>query len=391
MVNWWLSHWSSDRSSEDGSKPSADTKSNSWYLGIYAALSVGSIAIAITVRLLAALRGVTAAKILHERLVQTVLRAYMSFFDTTPLGRILNRFSQDQYTIDEKVNSTLVSFLQMLFGVSSTLVVICVVTPWFIVGILPVAALYIFSQRYYVATSRELQRLDSVSRSPIYAHFNETLLGAVTIRAYNDEHRFIAANERKLDENQRAYFLKTTANRWLATRLEFAGAIIVALSALFAVIARNDINAALAGLSISYALSITQALNWSVRMSSDAETQIVSVERVSEYTALNTEPKGSRAAEPGPEWPSEGAVEIRDLSMRYRPHLPQVLKKISLKLRAGEKVGICGRTGAGKSSFVSALFRLADEQTGSIIIDGVDIADISLARLRRAIAIIPQV
>ena len=397
IVNWWLSYWSNHAPNKDDLD---NGKSNLYYYRIYVALSFSAIILLVIARVFVALLGVRASNVLHERLIRVILHAKQSFFDTTPVGRILNRFSQDIYTVDERLPATFAMFLMVFLSVSSTLIVVSTVTPLFIAALVPILALYIYIQRFYVTTSRELRRLDSVSKSPIFANFSQTLNGFVTIRAYNENERFIERNDASLDKNQQAYFMYTTSNRWLAVRLELIGAFIVGGSALFAVIGRSSINAALAGLSISYALSITQSLNWVIRMAGQAETLIVAVERINEYSSVETEcdpdetPEEAEevAAQQGvdPFWPSKGEVSVQDLSLCYRKGGSYVLYNLTFNIQSCEKIGICGRTGAGKSSLVSALLRLADVQEGTIKIDGVDIRTIPLNVLRSRISIIPQ-
>eukprot|EP01138_Halocafeteria_seosinensis_P001293 gb/GECG01001326.1/.p1 GENE.gb/GECG01001326.1/~~gb/GECG01001326.1/.p1 ORF type:complete len:1688 (+),score=180.73 gb/GECG01001326.1/:1-5064(+) len=397
MVNWWLSYWSDHAPETDDS---GDGKSNLYYYRIYVGLSFAAIFLLIVSRFFVALLGIRASNALHERLIRVILHAMQSFFDTTPVGRILNRFSQDIYTVDERLPTTFSTFLMVSLNVISTLVVISTITPWFLVALVPILVVYIYIQRFYVTTSRELRRLDSVSKSPIFANFSQTLNGFVTIRAYKENDRFIQRNDDSLDRNQQAYFMYTTSNRWLAVRLELIGALIVGGSALFAVIARGTINSSLAGLSISYALGITQALNWVIRMAGQAETYIVAVERINEYSSVVTECDPDETPEEALEvaaqvgvdqtWPQKGEVSVRDLSLAYRRDGDYVLHDISFKIRGCEKVGICGRTGAGKSSLVSALYRLADVQEGTITIDGIDIRTIPLNVLRSRISIIPQ-
>lgn len=275
-----------------------------------------------------------------------------------------------------------------------TLVVISASTPVFIALILPLAALYLYIQRYYLHTSRELKRLDSVSRSPIYAHFQESLSGISTIRAYSQQKRFSSENEWRVDANLRAYFPSINANRWLAVRLEFLGAIIILCSASFAVIsvaAGKGPSAGLIGLSMSYALQITQSLNWIVRQTVEVETNIVSVERVLEYAALPSEaPEIISKKRPAISWPSQGAVAFNNYSTRYRPGLDLVLKNITLSFKPHEKIGVVGRTGAGKSSLTLALFRIIEPVDGNISIDNLNTSTIGLMDLRRRLAIIPQ-
>lgn len=275
-----------------------------------------------------------------------------------------------------------------------TLVVISVSTPAFIIFIIPLIFMYIFIQRYYLRTSRELKRLDSVSRSPIYAHFQESLGGISTIRAYRQQARFELENEWRVDANLRAFFPSISANRWLAVRLEFIGAICILGAAGLSVIAvanRTGLTASMVGLAMSYALQITTSLNWIVRQSVEVETNIVSVERVLEYARLPSEaPEIIHRNRPPVSWPAKGEVEFHNYSARYREGLDLVLKNISLDIKSHEKIGVVGRTGAGKSSLTLALFRIIEPDTGNISIDGLNTSTIGLLDLRRRLAIIPQ-
>ena len=251
-----------------------------------------------------------------------------------------------------------------------TLIVITAATPAFVVLILPLGAVYLAYQKYYLRTSRELKRLDSVSRSPIYAHFQESLGGVTTIRAYRQQARFILQNEWRVDDNLRAYFPSLNANRWLAVRLEFIGSVIILGAASFAitsVASGSGLSPGFVGLSLSYALQITQALNWVVRQTVEVETNIVSVERVLEYANLPSEaPEVVFKNRPSIGWPAHGAVQFKNYSTRYREGLDLVLKDVTLSIKAHEKIGVVGRTGAGKSSLTLALFRIIEPTAGSI-------------------------
>jgi ATP-binding cassette subfamily C (CFTR/MRP) protein 1 len=267
-------------------------------------------------------------------------------------------------------------------------------TPVFVALILPLGALYLYIQRYYLRTSRELKRLDSVSRSPIYAHFQESLSGMSTIRAYNQQKRFELENEWRVDANLRAYYPSISANRWLAVRLEFLGSVIILAAAGFAIISvasNSGLSAGTVGLAMSYALQITQSLNWIVRQTVEVETNIVSVERVLEYAALPSEaPEIISKNRPPISWPSQGALAFKNYSTRYRPGLDLVLKNINLSIKPKEKIGVVGRTGAGKSSLTLALFRIIEPAEGNVSIDNLNTSTIGLLDLRRRLAIIPQ-
>jgi ATP-binding cassette, subfamily C (CFTR/MRP), member 1 len=225
-------------------------------------------------------------------------------------------------------------------------------------------------QKYYLRTSRELKRLDSVSRSPIYAHFQESLGGITTIRAYRQQQRFALENEWRMDGNLRAYFPSINANRWLAVRLEFIGSVIILAAATFATISLSTgsgLTPGMVGLAMSYALQITQSLNWIVRQTVEVETNIVSVERVLEYANLPSEaPEVIFKNRPNISWPAHGAVALQNYSTRYREGLDLVLKNINLDIKSREKIGVVGRTGAGKSSLTLALFRIIEPTSGKI-------------------------
>eukprot|EP00164_Ancoracysta_twista_P003660 GFYU01004901.1.p1 GENE.GFYU01004901.1~~GFYU01004901.1.p1 ORF type:complete len:1550 (+),score=481.01 GFYU01004901.1:223-4872(+) len=380
-TGWWLSYWSDHRTEN----------SSGYFLSIYAVITALSAA-AIMLRLVfMTYGGLLSARNLHVKMLERVMKAPMAFFDSTPIGRILNRFSKDQYSIDERLPSVMNTYVSTVVQVVATVITITSVTPLAMVAFLPLGFLYAWITQYYVSSSRELQRLDSISRSPIYAHFGETIAGASTIRAYDKEIDFVRENENKLDQNQRAYFLTTSSNRWLAMRLECIGTIIVGCSALFAVLAKGSVSPSLAGLSVSYALNITQTLNWLVRMSSQRETEIVSVERIQEYLQLDQEAADViESRRPANSWPSSGALKFDNLTFKYKPDQEAVLKNLTFDVKGGEKVGIVGRTGAGKSSLMLAVFRTVEHAGGRIFLDDVDISSIGLLDLRSNVSIIPQ-
>lgn len=338
--------------------------------------------------------GIRAATEMHINLLKNVLRLPQSFFDTTPMGRVMNRFSKDQYTIDEVLPRSFLTFFRTCFIVLSVLAVNTIGNPYYILLVIPLGAIYYYSQKYYLSTSRELKRLDSTSRSPIYSNFQETLYGVTSIRAFGQENRFLKLNMAKVDFNQRAYYPSVSSNRWLAVRLEFIGALIVFGSASLGVTAiylDRSVSASVVGLMLVYSLSVTQTLNWMVRQSCEIETNIVSVERIKEYTEIEQEaPAHIPDRQPSAEWPTQGQISFKKYSTRYRSGLDLVLHDISFDIRPSEKIGICGRTGSGKSSLTLSLFRIIERVTGKIIIDGVDISQIGLFDLRSRLSIIPQ-
>ncbi|XP_076209731.1 ATP-binding cassette sub-family C member 3 isoform X1 [Aptenodytes patagonicus] len=384
-ANVWLSDWTNEP------VINGTQHNTAMRIGVYAALGLLQGLIVLICSFTLAMGGINAARTLHAALLENKFHTPQSFYDTTPTGRIINRFSKDIYVIDEVIPPTILMFLGTFFTSLSTMIVIIASTPLFAVVIVPLAILYFFVQRFYVATSRQLKRLESVSRSPIYSHFSETVSGASVIRAYRRVKSFIDISDLKMDENQKSYYPGIVSNRWLGVRVEFVGNCIVLFAALFAVIGKNSLNAGLVGLSVSYALQVTLSLNWMVRMTSELETNIVAVERIKEYSETETEaPWIIEGKSPPEDWPSKGELEFVNYSVRYRKGLDLVLKGLNLQVHGGEKIGIVGRTGAGKSSMTLCLFRILEAVKGEIKIDGVKISEIGLHDLRSRLTIIPQ-
>ncbi|KAI7805399.1 canalicular multispecific organic anion transporter 1 isoform X1 [Triplophysa rosa] len=386
--NLWLSDWTNDAVEYlNTSYPShvRDTR-----IGVFGALGIAQGFLVFLGTILLANGAIDASRILHTRLLSNILRVPMVFYDTTPSGRIVNRFAKDIFTVDEMIPMSFRSWILCLLGVLGTLFVICLATPFFTAVVVPMAVIYYFVQRFYVATSRQLRRLDSVSRSPIYSHFGETVSGLSVIRAYGHQLRFLQQNERTIDENLKSVYPWIVSNRWLAMRLESLGNLVVFFAALFAVISRDSLESGLVGLSISYALNVTQTLNWLVRMTSELETNIVAVERVSEYTEIKNEAQWITENRPPDGWPTAGNISFENYKVRYRPELDLILHGITCNIESTEKIGIVGRTGAGKSSLTNCLFRIIEAAEGQIFIDGIDISTLGLHDLRSRITIIPQ-
>ncbi|KAI9826868.1 MAG: hypothetical protein M1832_005807 [Thelocarpon impressellum] len=353
----WLKRWS-EVNTEYGGNPQVGK-----YIGIYFAFGFGSAALVV---------------------VQTLI---LWIFCSIEVGRVANGTGASVLTWCEQAS-------RKLHEPTFTLVVISVGTPVFVALIIPLGAAYLYIQRYYLRASRELKRLDSVTRSPIYAHFQESLGGISTVRAFRQQDRFARENEWRVDANLRAYFPSINANRWLAVRLECMGAVVILAAAGFAIInvaSGSGLSAGMVGLAMSYALQITQSLNWIVRQTVEVETNIVSVERVLEYSRLPSEaPEIIPRKRPSISWPAKGAVSFENYSTRYRPGLDMVLRNINLSIKSHEKIGVVGRTGAGKSSLTMALFRIIEPATGNITIDELNTSTIGLLDLRRRLAIIPQ-
>ncbi|XP_015175304.1 PREDICTED: multidrug resistance-associated protein 1 isoform X1 [Polistes dominula] len=389
--NVWLSKWSDDNMTSVNGTIVNEESRRDMYLGVYGALGFGQAMASFFCDLAPQLGCWLAARQMHIMMLRAVMRAPLTFFDTTPTGRIISRFAKDVDILDTSLPPQISDSIYCLFEVIATLFVISFSTPEFVAVIVPIGFVYYFIQRFYVATSRQLKRLESISRSPIYSHFSESVTGAQTIRAFGVQDRFIHESESKVDFNQVCYYPGIIANRWLAVRLEMVGNLIIFFSALFVVLGRDTISAGFVGLSVSYSLQITQTLNWLVRMTSDVETNIVAVERIKEYSETPQEaPWVVPETAPPKEWPVTGQVEFKDYKVRYREGLDLILHGLTFTVNGGEKVGIVGRTGAGKSSLTLSLFRILEAASGKIIIDGVDVAKLGLHDLRSKLTIIPQ-
>ncbi|KAI8804937.1 P-loop containing nucleoside triphosphate hydrolase protein [Cladochytrium replicatum] len=336
-----------------------------------------------------------AAKVVHAKLLLGVMYAPMRFFEKTPVGRILNRFSKDIQQVD-KINFILNEFMRYGLQIVSTTVMLGLFLPSFLLATPIIAWIYIFIANAYLSTSRELKRLESTSRSPIYSLFSETLAGVTTIRAYGQEVRFAAENDLKTDENHRPWFYMWAANRWLCFRTDIVAILVMIAASVFLV--GSGLSAGLSGLMLTYSLAYSSLLHQFVRQSAEMEIAMSSMERIREYVKLEPEPAPIVEPRPPPEWPKNGEIEYRSLSVRYSPDLPPALKNVTVHIGSGEKIGIVGRTGAGKSSFALSLFRIipfdpsseSGASGGTIFIDGVDISKIGLRDLRSRMTIIPQ-
>lgn len=362
-----------------------------YFLGVYAIL--GLIFMLITFLREGFLFGgsLAASRRLHERLIQKVTHAKFRFFDQTPLGQLMNRFSKDIEAIDQEVAPDAIGVVHCFASIITIVILISVITPGFLVAASLISVLYFLIGRFYISSSRDLKRLDSVYRSPLYQQFGETLSGMTTIRAYGDERRFIRENLTKINTQHRPFIYLWAANRWLAFRIDVVGAMVAFFSGAFVVVSVGRIDAGAAGLALTYAVTFTENVLWFVRLYSSNEQNMNSVERVKEYLDVDQEaPSVIPANRPPSNWPSKGSVEFINYSTRYRSDFDLVLKNLTFKILPGEKVGVVGRTGAGKSSMALALFRALEAEQGKILIDDIDIGLIGLHDLRENVVMVPQ-
>ncbi|KAF8928491.1 hypothetical protein BGZ47_001580, partial [Haplosporangium gracile] len=382
-MNVWLSFWSSDRFGW-----------TVWeYINVYVATAVIQLLIVMLgsyVLVLAILKG---SRVIHDSAFLSVLRSPMSFFDTTPAGRILNRFSKDVSTVDNMsaVNSLLIT----VTGILSVLILSGAFLPWIIPVMVPLMIMYYYIAMYYQKTSRELKRMDALVRSHLFSYFSETLNGLGTLKAYHP-HGIECAIERNrvnMDRSHRVYYIHILGTKWIGARVFVVGHVLNFVALVLIVRARNDIDPATAGLILSYLARLASEMSWAIQCAADLENSMTSAERLFYYThSLEQEPPAEILdRKPAPSWPQQGRISFQEVSLRYRPELPLVLNKISFDIQAGHKVGVVGRTGAGKSSLIQALFLLVPLDPGSkIVMDGIETDTIGTAELRSRMSIIPQ-
>ncbi|KAL8232301.1 hypothetical protein R6Q57_002079 [Mikania cordata] len=383
----WLSSWVDTTALEN--------HSTSLYLVILCVFCAANSFLTLVRAFSFAYGGLRAAIQVHNNLLKKLVDAPIAFFDQTPSGRILNRLSSDLYTIDDSLPFILNILLANFVGLLGIAIILSFVQVMFLLLILPFWYVYSKVQFYYRSTSRELRRLDSVSRSPIYASFSEILDGSSTIRAFKSEDLFLSRFINHVNMYQKTSYSEIIASLWLSLRLQFLAAFVVSYIAVMAVIGSHGylpINLGtpgLVGLALSYAAPVVSLLGSFLTSFTETEKELVSVERVLQYMDIPQEElQGHEILDAN--WPIKGQIEFHHVTLRYMPSLPPALRDLSFTIAGGTQVGIVGRTGAGKSSILNALFRLNPTCAGSIIVDAINIAHISLRELRSRFAVVPQ-
>lgn len=395
----WLSYWTSDK------YPSLSTGQ---YIGIYAGLGGLSVLMMFLFSTYMTTCGTNASKTMLQRALSRVLRAPMSFFDTTPLGRITNRFSKDIQVMDNEISDAMRMYGLTMTMIISVMVLIIVffyyVSPsikcpvhltytnhyQFVIALVPLMILFLLAANYYRASAREMKRHEAVLRSMVYAKFSEAITGTACIRAYGVENQFRTSIRNAIDVMNGAYFLTFSNQRWLSVRLDAVASCLVFVTGVLVVTSRFNVSPSISGLVLSYILSIAQMLQFTVRQFAEVENDMNATERVHYYGTELEEEAPMHGVEVSSSWPEKGRIVFQDAQMRYRDGLPLVLKGLSMDVQGGERIGIVGRTGAGKSSIMSALFRLTELSGGSIHIDDLNISTVGLQDLRSRLAIIPQ-
>ncbi|CAF1204621.1 unnamed protein product [Rotaria sp. Silwood1] len=389
FTNTWLSVWSGKDETEQRS---------SFYAYVYLGVIVSTLIVAVIRISYIFYIMLCGSTYFHNRMLKGILYTSLRFFESNPSGRILNRASKDQQVLDESLTLALIDTMQYLLMTLGALTVIGIANPWVLLVLIPSIPTVLWLRRFYMRSSLQLKRLESITRSPIYALFSSSLDGLTSIRAFNVQDDFLNMFMERIDTNSRSYFILFAAARWFGLRLDLITFVVTLVTAILAVALRHQIDPSSAALSISYCITLIGLFQWAIRQSAEAENFMTSAERIHEYGQLVPESyqnshENDVHIQPPDDWPSRGIIEFKDYTFRYRPELDPVLKNLNLRIESKEKIGIIGRTGAGKSSLLQALFRLVDQSAidGTILIDDIDIGCLSLDHLRSHLSVIPQV
>ncbi|KAK4492454.1 hypothetical protein RD792_003263 [Penstemon davidsonii] len=384
--SWWMA-WANPQTAGDQPRTSS-----MMLIGVYMALAFGSSWFIFVRAVLVATFGLAAAQKLFLKMQKSVFRAPMSFFDSTPAGRILNRVSIDQSVVDLDIPFRLGGFASTTIQLLGIVGVMTQVTWQILLLVIPMAIACLWMQKYYMASSRELVRIVSIQKSPIIHLFSESIAGAATIRGFGQEKRFMKRNLYLLDCFARPFFCSLAAIEWLCLRMELLSTFVFAFCMVLLVsFPHGSIEPSMAGLAVTYGLNLNARLSRWILSFCKLENKIISIERIHQYCHLPSEaPELIEDSRPPSSWPQNGTIELIDLKVRYKESLPVVLHGVSCKFPGGQKIGIVGRTGSGKSTLIQALFRLIEPEGGRIIIDSIDISTIGLHDLRSRLSIIPQ-
>ena len=318
-----------------------------------------------------------------------MLMAPIQFFESNPIGRVLNRFSKDLRTVDQEIGPRLLDVISVIFVLLSAFVVIESANPFAFGVIALIAYLYYKIQIYYQTTAPEINRLEAISQSPVFTHIHETIEGIVPIKSFGIEKKFYSQALQKIRTSLQANFTQQVIAEWLSVNLDIMGVILLGLVAFIATIARAHVSWSLASLSVTYVMMVTINFQRAVHCTTDLEISMTSLERTHSFSNLLAETQNADV-QSMQNWPIMGGISFDNVTLVYHDNPVPVLKGVSFDILPGEKIGVVGRTGSGKSSLINALFKLVDLEQGSICIDGVDISKVNLTILRNSIAFLPQ-
>ncbi|KAG8989939.1 hypothetical protein FRB93_003401 [Tulasnella sp. JGI-2019a] len=388
VENGWLRYWSS--LSEDTKNGSDTVKDPLFYISVYAALMAVGLVVQ-TLRWFMLYRGsLHASSVLYKRLLKSVLFAHIRFHDTTNRGRLLNRFGKDFEGIDSSLADNFGRTLMYSINIFTTFITITYVGGWaFLLATAVFAFMYFEVAKVYGQTSRDMRRLDSVTRSPLYTIYGESISGVAVLRAFGAGSKFLREMQQHVDTNTNPYYWMWGVNRWLSCRFNLLSSGVVGITGVLVLLNKN-INASFAGFALAFASGVTNDLLFTVRRFVGLEQSMVAMERVKEFSELPQESAEFIEPRPPASWPHEGAIQVENLVIKYAPDLPSVLHGLTFDITPRSKIGVLGRTGGGKSTLALSFFRFVEATEGKITIDGVDISKIGLTDLRSRLTIIPQ-
>ncbi|KAF5283711.1 hypothetical protein FQR65_LT13746 [Abscondita terminalis] len=356
---------------------------------IYTAVTIAVIVFALTRSFAFFIMCMNASVRLHDKMFESIIHATMEFFNTNTSGRILNRFSKDVGCIDELLPMAMIDAVQIGLGVVGIIIVVGTVNYWLMIPTVVITLMFFALRKFYVTSSRSIKRLEGITRSPVFAYMNTSLQGITTIRAFGAESILEKEFDNHQDLHSSAWYLFISTSKALGYWVDCVSVIYIATVTVFSVVSESFGGSL--GLALTQAIGLTGTFQWCMRQSTEMENQMTSVERVLEYNKVDHERDFESAPDKKPpqSWPNKGEIRFINLFLRYLPEDPPVLKNLNFSINSVEKIGIVGRTGAGKSSLIAALFQLAPTN-GSIVIDGIDIETLGLHDLRSKISIIPQ-
>lgn len=383
FTNTFLSFWISNK---------FPGKSDGFYMGIYAMLTFTTTIFLYLEFFTIATVVTTSSKNLNLLAMKKLLHAPMSFIDTTPSGRMINRFTKDTDALDNEITESLRFLMYGIANLIGIFVLCCIYLPWILIAMPFFVFAFICITNYFQATTREIKRIEAVQRSFIHNNYSEVLNGMSTIKSYSAVDRFINLNNKHINSTNEASYLVASNQRWLAIMLELLVFVFTLMITLLCVNRVFKINAASSGLIIGYTFSLGNELSQAIRLYTQVENDMNSAERIQQYAFHMDQEAPFEIANTKPDllWPQQGQIEFKNVSLSYRKGLPNVLKGLNFNVKGGEKIGICGRTGAGKSSIMTALFRIVELSEGLVLVDGIDVSKIGLHDLRSNLSIIPQ-
>ncbi|DAA23787.1 TPA: ATP-binding cassette protein C4-like [Bos taurus] len=393
LQDWWLADWANEKSTlyamVFGQGNMIVMPDPDWYLGTYSGLMVATGLFSIARSMLLIYVLVNSSQTLHNEMLESILKAPVLFFDRNPIGRILNRFSKDTGHMDDSLPLTFLDFIQMFILMTGVAGVMVGVIPWIAIPVIPLSIIFFLLRIYFLWTYGDIKRLECTTRSPVFSHLASSLQGLWSIRAYKAEQRFQEVFDAHQDLHSEAWFLLLTTFQWFAVRLDIICAVFFIVICFGSLMLAKTLNPGQFGLVLSLALTFTWIFQWCIRQSAEVEKMMVSAERVVEYTELEKEAPWEYEYRPPLDWPHEGELAFENVNFRHTLDGPLVLKDLTECTESKEKTGIVGRTGAGKSSLIAALFRLS-EPIGGIWIDNISITSIGLHHLRKKMSVVPQ-